>query len=88
MIEKRVPLVPTGDMFRRTQYVIADYFTAYWFLFVYPYYNELARGETDAAVSNLRASYLDRHVTFVFEDICRQELRRYLRSKDVAASYG
>lgn len=73
---------------RNRLYTISDRFIAMWYRFVYPYKNDIALGINDEAVRELNDHYIDSHVAFVFEDISRSELRRYLRSKSIAASYG
>lgn len=87
MIERRVPITE-GENSRKGMYVISDHFIALWFRFVYPYLNSIQRMDSDAARSDLRAHFIESHVSFVFEDICRAELRDHLRSKGVMASYG
>lgn len=89
MLERRTPITDGPETHsRKSMYIISDDFIALWFRFVYPYHNNILRQDSDAARSNLRRHFIDSHVSFVFEDICRSELRRYLRSKGVAASYG
>lgn len=89
MLERRMPITDGPETrSRKSMYIISDDFTALWFRFVYPYHNNILRQDSDAARSYLRAHFIDSHVSFVFEDICRSELRRYLRSKGVVASYG
>ena len=89
MLERRIP-VTEGESGRRrnTMYVISDCFMSLWFRFVYPYQNRIMRMEPDSAIANLRSHFSESHVSFVFEDICKQELRDHLRSKGVMASYG
>ncbi len=87
MVERRVPITE-GENSRKGMYVISDHFIALWFRFVYPYLNSIQRLDSDAARSDLRAHFIESHVSFVFEDICRAELRDHLRSKGVMASYG
>ena len=69
-------------------YRITDCFLALWFRFVFPYYNDVQRGDTDAALAELRAHFIDRHVSRVFEDVSQDALRNALRSIGVAARYG
>ncbi len=87
MVERRVPITE-GENSRKGMYVISDHFIGLWFRFVFPYLNSIQRMDSDAARSDLRAHFIGSHVSFVFEDICRAELRDHLRSKRVLASYG
>ncbi|MBR2255319.1 MAG: hypothetical protein IJ856_05875, partial [Candidatus Methanomethylophilaceae archaeon] len=48
----------------------------------------IVRMENDLAVQDLKDHFIDAHVAFVFESVCREELRRYLREQGIAAEYG
>ena len=37
---------------------------------------------------NLRDHFVDAHAAFVFEDVCREDLRRHLLSRNICAEYG
>ena len=58
------------------------------FRFVYPYAKSISRRESEVAVQDLKEHFVDAHAAFVFEDVCREELRRYLLSQDICAEYG
>lgn len=89
MVERRVPIMEENpEHSRNGLYVISDNFTAFWFRFVYPYYNEITRSYTDVAIDELTNHFIDAHVAFVFEEICRSELRNVLRTSGISASYG
>lgn len=89
MVERILPVTEAKpEKSRNGQYVISDHFMSLWFRFVYPYRNAIVRTENDVAVQNLRDHFIDAHVAFVFESVCREELRRYLRGRGIAAEYG
>lgn len=89
LVERIVSIMePNPDKSRNSQYVISDNFLALWFRFVYPYRRHINRMENDVAVQDLKDHFIDAHVGFVFEDVCREELREYLRAKGIAAEYG
>lgn len=89
MLERRVPVTEDEQGHsRNSMYLISDRFMSLWFRFVYPYYNQILRRDADTAIADLEDHFIDSHVSFVFEDVCRDELRRYLRSKGIAARYG
>jgi len=89
MVERLVPITEKApEKSRSGQYVISDNFICLWFRFIYPYRNSIVRMENDAAVQDLRDHFIDAHVAFVFENVCREELRNYLRGKGIAAEYG
>lgn len=61
---------------------------ALWSRFVMPFRTSLDSGNHLPAVRYLDEHFIDRHVAFVFEDVCRQVLRSTLESFGVAATYG
>ena len=86
-VVKDVP-VTSDEESRNSLYRISDHFLAFWFRFVHPFYNDILRGEYDDAVANLEEHFVDSHAAFVFEDICREELKETLRHAGIAAKYG
>lgn len=89
ILERIVPVTEKRpEKSRNGQYVISDNFLSLWFRFVYPYRNSIVRMENDSAVEDLRDHFIDAHVAFVFENVCREELKRYLRERGTAAEYG
>lgn len=89
MVERLVPITEKApEKSRSGQYVISDNYICLWFRFIYPYRNSIVRMENDMAIQDLRDHFIDAHVAFVFENVCREELRNYLRGKGIAAEYG
>ncbi len=89
MVERLVPITEKApEKSRSGQYVISDNFICLWFRFIYPYRNSIVRMENDMAIQDLRDHFIDAHVAFVFENVCMEELRNYLRGKGIAAEYG
>ena len=89
IIERRIPIMEKNPEKCRTGlYFISDRFISFWYRFVYPHRDDITLGFADGAVAELDAHFRDSFVSFVFEDICKTELRRYLRSVNVMASYG
>lgn len=88
ILERRVPITDDPEKSRNGLYVISDRFISTWFRFVYPYRNDIVLGINDEAISDLEDHFINNHAAFVFEDICRSELKRYLRSVGISASYG
>ena len=77
MVRKEVPVTETDiEKSKKGRYLLSDHFTQFWFRFVYPYRSSLIRNDDSYAMVNLRKDFIQRHVSFVFEDICRDELRR------------
>lgn len=89
LLERRVPVTENPeDRSRNGIYRISDPFIALWFRFVYPYREQIQQSMPDRAIGELNAHFIDAHVSFVFEDICRTELRDYLYNKGCMAAYG
>lgn len=88
IVERDVPVTETSENSRNGMFRISDNFISLWFQFVFPFWNRIQRGDCDEARANLESHFVDSHVSFVFEDVCREELRTELRSRGVAASYG
>ena len=55
-------------------YKITDNFIAFWFKFVYPYRPYLEKGETTFVISQIKKSFNQNFVSFVYEDICRDKM--------------
>ncbi len=54
-------------------YKIKDNFISFWFRFVYPNKGLLESGRTDFVEEKIRKNLIDNHVSYVYEDICRQK---------------
>ena len=75
LIERAVPATEKNpEKSKKGLYFIRDYFIRFWFRFVYPYRNYLEIGNTDTVVERLKRNFKDNHVSFVYEDLCREEL--------------
>jgi hypothetical protein len=61
---------------KKGRYYISDIFTAFWFRFVHPYRSDLMRDIDAYAMKRFDTDFVQRHVSFVFEDICRDFVRR------------
>ncbi len=53
---------------------IKDNFIKFWFRFVYPYRNYLEVEDSEFVIKKLHDHFRDNHVSFVYEDICREKL--------------
>ena len=82
LVEKRIPVTETNpEKSKKGLYYIEDNFIAFWFKFVYPYKSELEIGNTGYVLNKIKNNLADNHVSFVYEDICREQL--ISRSKDL-----
>lgn len=65
---------------QRGLYQVTDNFFRFWYAFVFPNYSELEAGDSAGVWKYEVEPELDRYVSQVFEDICRQYLRRENRT--------
>jgi AAA+ ATPase superfamily predicted ATPase len=72
-LEREVP-VTEGEKSKRGLYRIKDNYLHFWFRFVYPYRHYLETGRTGAAEQGIRNNFIDGHVSYVYEDICREKM--------------
>lgn len=79
ILERQVPITeenPTKS--KKGLYFIKDNFFEFWFRFIYPQKNLLELDKIDFVNKKIQASFIDNHVSFVYEDICRQQVWNYL----------
>ena len=75
ILEREVPVTePNPSKSKKGLYKIKDNFIRFWFRFVYPYRSYLERGETAFVFDKIKQNFIDGHVSYVFEDICRELL--------------
>lgn len=55
-------------------YSIKDNFLQFWFKFVLPNLSYLETGRTDTVEHRIREQFIDNHVAFVYESVCRERL--------------
>ncbi|MBE6003963.1 MAG: DUF234 domain-containing protein [Lachnospiraceae bacterium] len=53
-------------------------FISFWFKFVYPNKSLLESGRSDFVEEKVRKNLIDNHVSYVYEDICRQRTWKLL----------
>lgn len=75
LVEKRIPITEKQpERSRKGLYYINDHFIEFWFRFVYAYKGELELENTEYALGKIEKSFIEKHVSFVYEDICRDLL--------------
>jgi len=75
ILERQVPVTEEKpDTSKRGLYYIKDNFIEFWFKFIYPERSAIETGHIEQAMSKIRAGLVGRHVSFVYENICRQQL--------------
>ena len=71
VIEKRQPITTRKEKTRDSLYYLKDNYFRFWFQFVYPNRSSIEEGKP--IVSQITGQ-LNRHFSFVFEDVCRQAI--------------
>jgi AAA+ ATPase superfamily predicted ATPase len=75
IVEREVPVTEEyPEKSRLGLYKIKDNFLLFWFRFVYPNLSYIEGGTPRIAEEKVRRNFIDSHVSFVYEDICRAEI--------------
>lgn len=74
IVEREVPITEENpEKSKMGLYRIKDNFISFWFRFVYPNRNLLESGHLQYALDKIKNNFIDNHVSFVYEDICRDD---------------
>jgi AAA+ ATPase superfamily predicted ATPase len=65
----------------RGRYFVRDNFLRFWYRFVLPNRSLLEMGEGERVWRERIEPHLDEHLSFVFEDVCREYVQRHAREK-------
>jgi hypothetical protein len=65
----------------RGRYFVRDNFLRFWYRFVLPNRSLLEIGERERVWRERVEPHLDEHLSFVFEDVCREYVQRHAREK-------
>ena len=57
---------------KRGRYCVADNIMRFWFRFVLPHASYIESGHTEVSLKALHANFVDGHVSYVYEDVCRE----------------
>lgn len=75
ILRREVPVTEYNEFRSKlVNYRIKDNFLAFWFRFVPPNLSSLESGNVDVAFRQFDSEFISKHVSYVYEDICRQEL--------------
>ena len=75
LVEREVPVTEENpEKSKKGLYKIKDNFIRFWFRFVYPYQGMLEAGQVDYVMAKVRFSFIENHVSYVYEDICRDKV--------------
>lgn len=75
IIEREVPITEHNpEKSKKGQYKIKDNFIAFWFQFIYPNKAFLEMGEDAVVIDKIKKSFIDNHVAFIYEEICKEKM--------------
>ena len=82
IVTREVPVTEDNpEKSRMGLYRITDNYIYFWFRFVYPYRANIERDETDWVLDKIMTALKTNHVSFVYEDICREKVFGELRDR-------
>lgn len=59
-------------------YFIKDNFISFWFQFIYPYKSLIESDQEKFVMKKIRQNFIDNHVSYVYEDVCRRQIWQLL----------
>lgn len=75
VIERQVPITEENpEKSKKGLYFIKDNFIKFWFQYVYPYKGMLETDQEEFVLQKIKGSFIENHVSYVYEDICRQKM--------------
>lgn len=75
VLERQVPVTESNpEKSKKSLYRIKDNFLQFWFRFVLPNVSYLETGRTAAVERRIRNNFIDGHVAYVYEDVCREHV--------------
>ena len=82
LIKREVPITENNfAKLKKGLYKINDNFISFWFKFVYPYKDFLEIGNTAYVLDVIKTKFVQNHMSFVYEDICREKLFNEYKEK-------
>lgn len=75
ILEREVPILEKNPQTsKKGIYKIKDNFLNFWFKFIYPYKSYIEIGNIDFVMNIIKKSFIERHVSFIYEDISKEKL--------------
>ncbi|SHF05138.1 MULTISPECIES: ATP-binding protein [Caloramator] len=75
ILKREVPITEENpEKSKKGLYFINDNFIEFWFKFVYPYRSFIELDNVDYVLDKIKKGFYMNHVSFVYEDICRQSI--------------
>ena len=77
ILEREVPVTESNlEKSKMSLYRIKDNFLRFWFRFVYPERGRLELGQSGYVLERIKSNFIDNHVAYTYENVCRSELWR------------
>lgn len=84
ILEREVPVTENNpEKSKMSLYQIKDNFLRFWFRFVYPERARIELGQSDYVLERIKANFIDNHVAYIYETVCRSELWRLVIAGDL-----
>ncbi len=75
LVQRETPVTESNpEKSKSGLYRIKDYFLDFWFKYIYPYRSYIEIGQAKFVEETIKKTFRERHVSFVYEDICRERL--------------
>ena len=75
ILEREVPVTEDNpEKSKKGLYQIKDNFLLFWFRFVFPNRSYIESGNVTLVMRKLKKNFIDAHVAYVYEEICRQQI--------------
>jgi AAA+ ATPase superfamily predicted ATPase len=77
ILEREVPVTENNpEKSKMSLYQIKDNFICFGFRFVYPERGRIELGQSDYVLERIKSNFIDKHVAYIYETVCRSELWR------------
>lgn len=78
LLQQEVPTTEDNPQkSKRGLYKIKDNFMRFWFQFTFPNLSYIESGNEELAMEKIRQNLADNHISYIYEDICREEMWQY-----------
>ncbi|MDR0388548.1 MAG: ATP-binding protein, partial [Spirochaetaceae bacterium] len=75
ILEREVPVTEENpEKSKKGLYRIKDHFLRFWFRFVFPRRGYIELGRSGEVLEQIKHNFIDGHVSYVWEDICREKM--------------
>ncbi|MCD8195272.1 MAG: ATP-binding protein [Coprobacillus sp.] len=75
LVYKEVPVtVDNEELSKQGLYKLEDNYFNFYFKFIYPYRNELERGNTKYVLNEIKDKYVENYLSYIYEDVCRENI--------------